>query len=150
MELINSRLVIDASVCLKWYLRDELLNDEASEVLRRYARGNLELVAPSFLVLEFINGLSVAARKGRIAFDLVGIALDELLDIRIDFREVTDLSSEIVRLCRRLGRSAYDAAYLALAEREGIPLLTGDKRLYNALQDRLTWVQWLGAHPIER
>lgn len=147
MELTNSRFVIDASVCLKWYLRDETLDDEASEVLRHYARGNIELVAPSLLVLEFINGLSVAARKGRIAFNLVSEAVEELLDIRFDFRDATNLSSEIVRLCYQLGRSAYDAAYLAIAEREGIPLLTGDKRLYNALQDRLPWVLWLGAYP---
>lgn len=148
MEVERVRLVVDASVCLRWYLRDEILDDRAGEVLRDYGRGGTDFVAPSLLVLEVINGLLVAARKGRIRIDRVTRAVDAILDIRFDLRDVTDLSSEIVRICHQFGRSAYDAAYLALAEREGIPFLTGDKRLYHAVRDQLQWVLWLGEYPL--
>jgi predicted nucleic acid-binding protein len=44
---------------------------------------------------------------------------------------------------------AYDAAYLALAEHEGIPFVTGDKQLYNAVKGRLPWVRWVGDYRSE-
>lgn len=146
-EVGDPRLVVDASVCLKWYLHDETLDSQAGQVLRDYIEGHLVLVAPSLLILEFINGLWVAARRGRIAIERVDEAVDEILGVRFDLRDVTDLSPKIVNLCRRFGRSAYDASYLALAEREGIQLLTGDRRLYNAVRGRLDWVVWLGSYP---
>jgi predicted nucleic acid-binding protein len=45
---------------------------------------------------------------------------------------------------RGSARSAYDAAYLALADREREPLITADERLYNAVHPKLKWVLWLG------
>ncbi len=50
------------------------------------------------------------------------------------------------RDCRRSTRSAYDAAYLALAEKLGEPLITGDGHLYNAVQTGLDWVWWVEAY----
>lgn len=47
----------------------------------------------------------------------------------------------------RFDRSAYDAAYLALAQVTGQPPLTGDQRLVNAVREHLDWVQWIGDYP---
>jgi len=44
----------------------------------------------------------------------------------------------------RFDRSAYDAAYLALAEATDQPLFTGDSRMYNAVREHLDWVKWIG------
>jgi predicted nucleic acid-binding protein len=38
--------------------------------------------------------------------------------------------------------AAYDAHYLALAERLGIDCWTADERLYNSVRHRLSWVQF--------
>ncbi len=40
--------------------------------------------------------------------------------------------------------AAYDAHYLALAEREGCEYWTTDERLWNAVKAQLPWVRWLG------
>ena len=50
----------------------------------------------------------------------------------------------MLRFARRFDRSAYDAAYLALAEARGEQLVTGDRRLYNAVHGELDWVKWIG------
>jgi predicted nucleic acid-binding protein len=47
-------------------------------------------------------------------------------------------------LAREFNLSAYDAAYLTLAQRVGESLVTGDKRLYNAVKDKLEWAVWMG------
>lgn len=41
-------------------------------------------------------------------------------------------------------RSAYDAAYLALAYRLNMPFITGDKGLYNAVGKDVDWIIWVG------
>jgi predicted nucleic acid-binding protein len=57
---------------------------------------------------------------------------------------VSVLYSRLLRFCRAYSRSAYDASYLALAEAEGIPFITADDSLYNAVKKDLAWVKWLG------
>ena len=52
---------------------------------------------------------------------------------------------QMLHLARRYNRSAYDVAYLALAEATGQPLITGDRRLYQAVRNELGWVRWLGS-----
>ena len=52
----------------------------------------------------------------------------------------------MIPLARRYERSAYDAAYLVLAEKLGEPLITGDERLYNAVHAHLDWVLWVEAY----
>ena len=51
---------------------------------------------------------------------------------------------QVLPLALRFDRSAYDAAYLALAETSEQSLITGDRRLYYAVHEHLDWVQWVG------
>jgi predicted nucleic acid-binding protein len=41
--------------------------------------------------------------------------------------------------------TAYDAQYLAVAERLSCDFWTADERLYNAVKTQLPWVRWLGS-----
>ena len=38
-------------------------------------------------------------------------------------------------------------SYLALAQRKSARLVTGDRRLYNAVKDKLPWVLWIEDYP---
>jgi len=54
--------------------------------------------------------------------------------------------AEMIPVARRYECSAYDAAYLVLAEKLGESLVTGDEHLYNAVQAHLDWVLWVEAY----
>jgi predicted nucleic acid-binding protein len=144
------RLVIDASVALKWFLLDEKYGDRALDLLERFVRGELDLAAPSLLVYEVINGLVIAQRKGRIAEEKVFFSISGFLNLGITFVDVAGLEARVLHFCRVYDRSAYDASYLAVAEQDSLALVTGDERLYNSTKGKAAWVKWIGGEVLEK
>jgi predicted nucleic acid-binding protein len=83
------RIVIDASVALKWRLDDEEAKDEAKAMLQDFPDGRIELIAPGLFDYEVTNALKVAVVRGRIGEQdaLNAITAYQSLGIeRIDFR----------------------------------------------------------------
>ena len=138
------RAVLDASVVLKWYLSDEDHGQAALELLKRYLADDLEIIVPSLLEYELINGLIVAQKRGRLREEIITSAIEGFTKLGIMTVGVSGLHSRVVYFCRAFNRSAYDASYLALAEAERIPLITADETLYKAVKKDLEWVKWLG------
>ena len=136
-------IVIDASVLLKAYFRDESGHSAAQELIKYYARGECNFIAPSLITYEIINACVVAHKKGRIDLDLVKEVLHEMLLLEIRREEVEHLAHRIFDISRRYNRSAYDASYIALAEEQNCDLITGDEKLYNAVSKQLKWVKLL-------
>lgn len=114
-------LVVDASVLLKWFRNDgEGRLVEAHAVRSAFAAGRLVVHAPPFLRLEILN---VAGRRwGWDESRLHGLATS-LEGLGIQFTE-PDL--RLVGMWTARGLTAYDAAYVALAEQEAIRLVTDD------------------------
>jgi predicted nucleic acid-binding protein len=123
--------VVDASVALAWCFADEasLAADVALERLERE-----EAIAPAIWPLEVANGLRTAERRGRL--DLADAPqIRELLlalPVQVEPGALTEALGEITEAARRLDLTAYDAAYLQLAARRGVPLATIDGRLRRA------------------
>lgn len=123
--------VVDASVTLAWCFEDEL-SQRADQVLDRLTRE--DAVAPSIWPLEVANGLRSAERRNRLAAgELPGLRqLLTALPIRVEPVSLDGALSEVLETARALELTAYDAAYLALAVRRGLPLATIDERLRDA------------------
>ena len=134
-------MILDASVLLSAFFPDEA-QPQAQILLRQHASGQVRLKAPTLLLYEVSNAVWQAERRGRIT----GAQADEILQAAAALQiELLSLEwGEMLPLARRYGRSAYDAAYLTLAERCGEALVTGDERLYNAVHAELDWVVWIG------
>lgn len=122
-------IVVDTSVTMAWCFEDEA-TDVTDEVLDRLR--DEEAVVPALWQLEVTNVLLAAERRGRITEAQAIRFLDLLtqLRIRVDM-SVTNVTAVLAAGCRhRL--TAYDAAYLLLAERIGAPLATLDGNLMAA------------------
>ncbi|MDT8370195.1 MAG: type II toxin-antitoxin system VapC family toxin [Longimicrobiales bacterium] len=123
-------LVIDASVALAWAFEDER-SAMAMKVLETLHRS--EAVAASIWPLEVVNGLLVAERRGRIPQDAGRFSSLLLrLPIVVDPGERRRPFEGVRQLARDHQLSAYDASYLELTLRLGVPLATLDRRLADA------------------
>jgi predicted nucleic acid-binding protein len=122
------RLVLDASVAMSWCFPDEQ-DPFAREVLRTL--GEADAVVPAIWHLEIANALVVAERRGRVksADTSRFLNLVQGLGVEVDAQTTARAFGETLALARRHGLSAYDAAYLELSMREGLPLATSDEAL---------------------
>ena len=134
-------MIIDASVVLSAFFPDEA-QSQAQAVIREYVAGRLPLKAPALLPYELSNAVWQAERRERIS----RLQADDLIQVftGLEIEIVHQEWGEMLPMARRFNRSAYDAAYLALAEQTGEPLITGDERLYNAIRGEFKPLLWIG------
>ena len=124
-------LVVDSSVTLAWVYAEET-TEAISEVLVRLTdRGAW---VPALWKLEVANVLEIGVRRGRHDAEFRDAALADLTVLPISLDEETDRQAwgATVRLASRYQLPTYDAAYLELAQRRGLPLATLDKELRGA------------------
>ena len=126
--------VLDASMTLSWAFEGE------STALSAVVLKSLETayaIAPALWAFEVANALSIAERRGRMNVLAQATFLERLrlLPVAIEHRPATWLAQQILPLARAYHMSAYDAAYLELSIREGLPLATLDDGLRRAASD---------------
>lgn len=134
-------VVIDASVVLRGFFPDEEGHAEAQALIRAYAQGEIEFLVPTLLPYEVTNAILQAVRRNRIDLKKGQEILSAFEGLDIPTAAVS--WQRTLELAHTYDRSAYDGAYLALAEETGSHLVTGDRRLYNALKDHLPRVRWI-------
>ena len=126
-----SGFVTDASIALAWCFDDEA-TEATRALLDRFENDHAEV--PSHWHLELATALVVSERKRRItpARTSEFIALISGLPIVVDEQTPGIALGIVLDLARSEGLSAYDAGYLELAMRRGIPLATKDNDLTEA------------------
>jgi len=128
-----SALVIDSSAALSWCFEDEATSE--SDVLFERVRDQ-GAVVPGLWHLEVANVLLQAEKRGRIAAGGVGMRLELIAELPIttDTETTARAWREILALASAEGLTTYDAAYLELAIRRGLPLQTKDQALIAAAE----------------
>jgi predicted nucleic acid-binding protein len=123
--------VVDNSVALAWCFEDEQTT-EIMGLLDRVAENGA--IAPQLWPIEALNGLLTAERRGRIGAavrqQLAGFLRE--LPISIDDETASRTWFATAQLAELHALTAYDATYLGLALRLGLPLATSDKPLIAA------------------
>ncbi len=140
-------IVVDSGVLLKAYFPDEEGHKEAQNLINDYARGNIKFYAPSLITYEMINACLVASRMARFPKERARELMGEMLGIEIIKEDIEPLKDKIFEIAAKHSRSAYDGAYIAVAELRHIPFLTADKKLYNSLKHHFTFVKWIEDYP---
>ena len=124
-------IVLDSSVSLSWCFADEL-TDVTDALLEAVTSSGAS--APSIWPLEVLNGLAMAERRGRIDAPkrqrLAGFLRD--LPVVIDDETASLAWTVTAQLAARFRLTLYDAAYLELAQRRGLPLASLDQELRDA------------------
>jgi predicted nucleic acid-binding protein len=126
--------VIDSSIALAWALPDET-SKEAERFLSRISMRTI-LWVPALWWYEIANALLTAQRRKRL-LEAERIRLMELyrkLPIRTDMMLDSDIIWRFQTLAIEYNLSAYDAAYLELAQRRGLGFATVDRPLRLAAQ----------------
>jgi predicted nucleic acid-binding protein len=124
-------LVIDSSAALSWCFEDEA--SPQSDALFERVRDQ-GAVVPGLWHPEVANALFQAERRGRIATGDVTMRLELIAELPITTDNETNARAwrEILALARAEGLTTYDATYLELAIRRGLPLQTKDAALITA------------------
>ncbi|MFY9682442.1 MAG: type II toxin-antitoxin system VapC family toxin [Candidatus Sulfotelmatobacter sp.] len=127
-----SRFVVDASVVLTWCFPDE--NSALAERVAQMFKEGDSAIAPSFWPHELLNALLVGEKRKRISGDLIRAFLTDLATLPIVLQEsqADAVFDGIQSLSREHGLTAYDAAYLDLAQTNGLPVATLDEDLMRA------------------
>jgi predicted nucleic acid-binding protein len=116
-------IVLDASAAVDWLLR----TPAGRRIEHRTYGRNETLHTVHLLDVEFAQVLRRLVREGTLAPGRAAQAIDDLVALRIARYAAVELLPRIWRLRQNL--SAYDAAYVALAEELKAPLITRDRKL---------------------
>ena len=126
-----STFVVDNSVVVSWFFKDEM-NAYTKAILRKL--DTEQALVPAIWPLEFSNVLLMAERRKRLTEAEVSQILTILQStpISVEQEPPERAWTEILALARSQGLTSYDASYLDLAMRMGLPIATLDKALKKA------------------
>jgi len=124
-------LVLDCSVAVAWCFEDEA-SPETDAILERVRDGGA--LVPALWHLELGNVLVQAERRQRLsaAATTTRLELIAALPICTDDETPARALRDVLALARASGLTTYDAAYLELAMRMGLPLASRDRALVQA------------------
>ena len=129
-----SYFVLDNSVSMRWLLASEKASDQkyAERVLESMI--DTDALTPNLWHLEAISVLLGAEKRGEINIGNIEQFILQLenLPIYVDSLTAHQAFSQTLILSREYNISSYDASYLELAMRKGIPLSSLDKKLVKA------------------
>lgn len=126
--------VLDTSVTMRWFFGDGKPQELAYAGKVLDAMKDADALVPVTWGLEVANVIAKAEEKALVTEARSGAFLEMLggADIEVDVATFAHALSDTLQLARRYKLSAYDASYLELALRLGIPLATLDEDLRKA------------------
>jgi predicted nucleic acid-binding protein len=120
-------LIVDASVATKWFFQ-EVQWDVARTFL------STDLIAPDLILAEVGNAAWKRCRQNGLSLPEALAIMDDLPKVFGRLITISALALDAMRISATLRHPIYDCFYLALAERERVPLVTADRRLITAAE----------------
>lgn len=137
--------VVDANIAIKTALD---MTDSLEQFWKRVDEEQITPCAPRLWMSETTSAIRFLLSQKKVTSDEAEEALRTMHGLRVEIiNEDEELSLRALELAGKLGQSkAYDAFYLALAEKLIAEFWTADERLFNKCQKdlKLRWVHWIG------
>ena len=123
--------LLDSSVVLKWFRRDEVWRDVALQLRQAYIEGRMLIYVPDLLTYEIANVLRF---KPDLSQGQVQAAVNSLYDMQIRIvKGSREVIKEAIRIAYLYDVTVYDAAFVAIAENLNAPFITADDKLSQKL-----------------
>ncbi len=136
----GSPICIDASLVIR-LVESSMHESPIVQLWRGWYEDRHPLVAPTLLYYEVSNALRRYVVHGELLPEEAVEALTAALELNITLYGSADLHQRALNLAKRFSLpAAYDAHYLALAERLGAEFWTADRRLVRVVENALPWV----------
>ena len=134
-----NKVVIDTSVIIKWFSSEEE-SEKAQDLLRPITASEVDLILPHFAQLEVSNILRLGKNLLQAQTDKCIIDFFDLLPRFVEIDK--SFSLEISSLAYAHNLAAYDAAFIAVANRWNIPLFTADyKHHQKSISKNIVWLK---------
>lgn len=144
MKSFPFRAVVDASVAVKIFV-PEILSAQAQNIFFRFAREEeAELIVPDFFFIECANVFWKWVQRSRYPLQDAKAHLNDLTGLGLTTVPAQILAGDALDLSLKFRVTAYDACYLAAANRLQLPLITADKKLVDQLGEAFDNIRWLG------
>jgi predicted nucleic acid-binding protein len=137
------RLVVDASVAIQWYLREQFTVAALNAL-----RDDISIHAPELLVAEFGNVLWKKVRAGDINRSEADTISDAFLRRRIHFHPLRTILAKALENAIDSSIPVYDWIYVVLADSLDCRFVTADRKFFlavrkTALKKRVVWIEEL-------
>lgn len=141
MTPVGASCVVDASVVAAAFFRDE-----HADACRALLASGRTLHAPDLLDAEVANVIWKRQRLGEIDAQEAADLLADVLRLPLKIAPTAPLAEAALQIALAADRTVYDCLYVAVAVQEDAVLLTGDRRLVNALAGSPLerYVAWIG------
>jgi predicted nucleic acid-binding protein len=145
---VPQMICIDASFVVR-FITGKNPDSPADQLWKQWQQSRSIMVVPTLFFYEVSNALHRYAVSGQLTQQEVQALLDRVLGFDLSSYGDSELHRQALKIAQRENLpAAYDAHYLALAERLETEFWTGDRlcrleenrRLFNTVRSRLTWV----------
>ena len=130
-------VVIDASVWVSWFNKDDKFHEHAKSIFRSLALNEETICIPAIAFTEVAGVMKRTTKDDNLAWGAVYYMKDMELDVITDFDKLEPLATEMAIKYSVKGMDAY---YLAVAELTKSKLYTFDQQQKNAFEEMSkTW-----------
>lgn len=128
-----TEIVIDSGIIVKWFV-SEPDSIQARLIYDEYENGNLGLLAPDLLYVEFGNVIWKKQVLQNFDETDAAFAIEQFKKISFTLTPTTVLFDDAFQIAVQYKRTFYDSLYLALSRKENCEFVTADEKLYNAVK----------------
>jgi predicted nucleic acid-binding protein len=139
--------VVDASVGIKLFLVEPLADRADALFASLTATPPTRLYVPDLFYIECTNILWKYVRRFGYSPEAAQQDVADLVRLPLRSASTAALAEAALALALEHGATAYDAAYVALAQELSLPLVTADEALVRRLEGPGPDVRWLGEWP---